>query len=89
VSGSADKLMLLAAHYMLLSLDISYGKRSLYFSSTEMYHLESFDLKISTEVLTAKGIAVILDPCLSSSRVGANLTPETLIGLLYTRESPS
>ena len=65
MSGSADKLMLLAAHYMLLSRNISYGKRTLYFSSTEiteMYHLESFDLKISTEVLTAKGIAVILDP---------------------------
>ena len=60
--------MLLAAHYMLISRNINYGKRTLYFSSTEMYHLESFDLKISTEVLTAKGIAVILDPCLSSSR---------------------
>lgn len=54
VSGSADKLMLLAAHYMLLSLDISYGKRSLYFSSTEMYHLESFDLKFQLKYLQLK-----------------------------------
>ncbi len=66
-----------AVYYVPKRRKISYGERTRYFSSTEMYNLESFDLKISIEVLTAKAIAVIFDSCLFSSRLGENLTPDT------------